>query len=59
MNNNIIANLSFIICAVIILNNFIALLVNTEISKMTFNMSIILIIVLLINGIVHKRNASK
>jgi hypothetical protein len=59
MNNNIIANLSFIICAVIILNNFIALLVNTEISKTTFNMSIILIIVLLINGIVHKRNASK
>ena len=59
MNNNSIANLSFIICAVIILNNFTALLFNIEISKTTFNLSIILMIVLLINGIVHKRRASK
>lgn len=57
MNNNSIANLSFIICAFILLNNFTAVLVNTEISKMTFNMSIVLMIVLLINGIVHKRKA--
>lgn len=59
MNNNSIANLSFIIFAVILLNNFIALLVNTEISKTTFNMSIVLMIVLFINGIVHKRRARK
>ena len=57
MNNNSIANLSFIICAVILLNNFTALLFNTEIPKMTFNMSIVLMIMLLINGIVHKRKA--
>ena len=55
MNNNSIANLSFIVCAVVLLNNFIALLVNTEISKTTFNMSIILMILLFINGILHKR----
>ena len=59
MNNNFIANLSFIICAVILLNNFTALLINTEIPKTTFNMSIIFMIVLLINGIVHKRRARK
>lgn len=59
MNNNSIANLSFIIFAVILLNNFIALLINTEFSKMTFNMSIILMILLFINGIVHKRRARK
>jgi hypothetical protein len=59
MKNNSIANLTFIVCAVIILNNFIALLVNTEISKTTFNMSLILMILLLINGIVLKRKASK
>lgn len=57
MNKNSIANLSFIICAVILLNNFTALLVNTEISKTTFNMSIVLMIVLLINGISLKRRA--
>lgn len=59
MNNKTIANLSFIICAFMLLNNFTAILVNTEISKTTFNMSIILMIVLLINGIVHKRRATK
>lgn len=57
MNNNFIANLSFIICAVIFLNNFIALLIDAEIPKITFNMSILLMIILLINGIVHKRKA--
>ncbi|MCM3389881.1 hypothetical protein LG296_12930 [Ureibacillus chungkukjangi] len=59
MNNKSIANLSFIICAVILLNNFTAILVKAEISKTAFNMSIILIIILLINGIVHKRRATK
>ena len=59
MNNNSIANLSFIICTVILLNNFMALLFNTEIPKITFNMSIILMIVLLINGVVYKRRSRK
>ena len=59
MKNNSIANLSFIICTVILLNNFMAFLFDTEISKITFNMSIILMIVLLINGVVHKRRSSK
>ncbi|AWE06489.1 hypothetical protein DCE79_03420 [Lysinibacillus sp. 2017] len=59
MNNNSIANLSFIVCAVILLNNFTALLINTKLSEMTFNMSIILMILLLINGIVHKRRVRK
>ena len=59
MNNNSIANLSFIICAVMFLNNFAALLLNAEIPQKVFNMSILLMILLFINGIVHKRKARK
>ena len=59
MNNKSIANLSFIICVVILLNNIAALLFNIEISKVTFNLSILLMVILFLNGIVHKKRASK
>ncbi|MER2028853.1 MAG: hypothetical protein ABS903_06740 [Solibacillus sp.] len=59
MSNQSIANLSFLICAVILLNNVTAHILNTEISKLTFNLSILLMIMLFINGVVHKKKASK
>ncbi len=54
MNKNVLANLCLILCAVIFLNNLIAILLKTEINKTTFMMSMLLAILLLINGIVYK-----
>ncbi|MCM3723692.1 hypothetical protein [Solibacillus isronensis] len=59
MSNRSIANLSFILCAVILLNNLSVLVLHTEISKMTFKLSLLLLVMLFINGIVHKKKASK
>ncbi|MEK4387693.1 hypothetical protein MKZ25_18315 [Solibacillus sp. FSL W7-1464] len=57
MSNRFIANLSFILCAVILLNNLSALVLHTEISKVTIILSILLMVVLFINGVVHKKKA--
>lgn len=59
MSNHSIANLSFLICAIILINNVTALIINTEVSKVTFNMSILLMVILFINGVVHKKRVSK
>ncbi|MGE7984481.1 hypothetical protein [Solibacillus sp. NPDC093137] len=59
MSNRSIANLSFILCAVILLNNLSVVVLHTEISKVTFNLSLLLLVMLFINGIVHKKKASK
>lgn len=59
MSNQSIANLSFIISAVILLNNVTGLVLNTETSKVTFILSILLMIILFINGVVHKKKANK
>lgn len=59
MNNKSIANLSFIICVLMLINNIAALLFNLEIPKLTFNLSILLMLILFIYGMLHKKRASK
>ena len=59
MSNHFIANLSFIISAVILLNNVMVFVLKTEISNVTFNLSILLMVILFLNGVVHKKRASK
>lgn len=56
-SNNGMANLFFVLCAIIFLNNFVAILLKTEVNKTSFTLSMVLGIWLLINGIIYKRRA--
>lgn len=56
-SNNGMAYLFFVLCAIIFLNNLAAILLKTEVNKISFTLSMMLGVLLLINGIFCKLRA--